>query len=338
MADPGPGGLRFDAVSPAAATAIAISAVAAETGNPDVSDLVAGWGASTNPTGKGTLTLRRRGTVASFAAFAVLGVADQGTWLRVDVAHVASAGSWSAGEIVHAGFARSGDKGIDGTGTIVSLAAADATVEIGGTPTDRTIALAANAIGPAKLARLGDAGQVLTSNGAGADATFQSLPAGVPAGTVVPFAGSAEPEGWLFAAGQAVGRTAHPALFAAIGTTYGAGDGSTTFNLPDLRGRTAAGRDNMNGPPANRLTSGGAGIAGTTLGAAGGAQAHALTEAQMPAHSHSQSGLVGGVNNSLPSNYPDGPYSIGGSTGAAGGGQPHPNVQPTLVLNFIVKT
>lgn len=57
----------------------------------------------------------------------------------------------------------------------------------------------------------------------------------IPAGTVLPFAGNTEPEGFLFTEGQEVLRNAYPNLFAAIGTTYGAGDGETTFNLPDYR-------------------------------------------------------------------------------------------------------
>jgi microcystin-dependent protein len=62
-----------------------------------------------------------------------------------------------------------------------------------------------------------------------------------PVGAVTPYAGSSAPPGWLIADGSVVSRTTYPELFAAIGTTYGAGDGSTTFNLPDLRGRTVAG-------------------------------------------------------------------------------------------------
>lgn len=105
-------------------------------------------------------------------------------------------------------------------------------------------------------------------------------------GTVLPFAGAAAPNGWLLCYGQAVKRSDYPNLFAAIGVTYGAGDGSTTFNLPDLRGRVPAGKDNMGGTPANRLTTAGSGVDGPTLGAAGGSQAHTLTTAQMPAHNH----------------------------------------------------
>jgi microcystin-dependent protein len=69
------------------------------------------------------------------------------------------------------------------------------------------------------------------------------------------------------------------------GTTYGVGDGSTTFNLPDLRGRVAAGLDNMGGSAASRLTNTVL-SASNTLGASGGAQTHTLDGTQIPAHSH----------------------------------------------------
>lgn len=105
-------------------------------------------------------------------------------------------------------------------------------------------------------------------------------------GAVLPFAGANAPTGWLMCDGSAVSRTAFAELFASIGTTYGTGDGSTTFNLPDLRGRVAAGKYNMGGTPANRLTAAGAGITGTSLGATGGNQTHTLTTGQMPAHNH----------------------------------------------------
>ena len=68
-----------------------------------------------------------------------------------------------------------------------------------------------------------------------------------PTGVVLPFAGAAAPVGWLLCYGQTVSRATYAALFAAIGTTYGAGDGSTTFALPDLRGRIAGGKDDMGG-------------------------------------------------------------------------------------------
>lgn len=76
----------------------------------------------------------------------------------------------------------------------------------------------------------------------------------IPSGMLAPFAGTTAPSGWFLCYGQAVSRTTYAALFTAIGTVYGIGDGSTTFNLPDLRGRTIAGVDDMGGSAASRLT------------------------------------------------------------------------------------
>lgn len=179
----------------------------------------------------------------------------------------------------------------------------------------------------------------------------------VPVGTVLPFAGGAAPTGFLLCHGQAVSRLDHADLFAAIGTTYGAGDGGTTFNLPDLRGRVAAGRDNMGGTAANRLTAGASGVDGATLGAAGGAQVHTLTAAQMPVHGHgvndpghSHSYGAGQIPSALTprgtngdgTNFNNNPWTNGAVTGisiqAAGGGGAHQNTQPTIILNHIIAT
>lgn len=157
--------------------------------------------------------------------------------------------------------------------------------------------------------------------------------ASAPAGATIPYAGPVAPNGWLLCYGQAVSRTTYSALFLAIGTTHGAGDGSTTFNLPDLRGRTVAGKDNMGGTAAGRLTSA---VSGSTLGAAGGAESHTLTTAQMPAHAHALasssdgSGAFFGYGGNSPAG--------GLTTGSAGSGAAHNNTQPTIVLNYIIKT
>lgn len=95
-----------------------------------------------------------------------------------------------------------------------------------------------------------------------------------PSGLVSMFAGSTAPTGWLMCDGTAVSRSTYAGLFAAIGVTYGAGNGSTTFNLPDLRTRVPVGKNGT----------------GTfaTLGSTGGAETHTLTTAQMPSHTHTQ--------------------------------------------------
>jgi microcystin-dependent protein len=164
---------------------------------------------------------------------------------------------------------------------------------------------------------------------------------GVPAGCVMPYAGATVPDGWLLCHGQAVSRTTYADLFAAIGTAYGLGDGSTTFNLPDLRGRVAAGRDDMGGTDAGRLAGGVTNR--TVLGGAGGAATHTLTTAQMPAHAHSQAagaGFVtygGGSGIAALANGADIPLYTA-AIAAAGGGGAHNNTQPTLILNYVIAT
>ena len=101
------------------------------------------------------------------------------------------------------------------------------------------------------------AGKIASLFGAGSTTINPALvvvPASVPPGTMVPFSGAAAPTDWLFCYGQAVSRATYAALFTAIGTTYGVGDGSTTFNLPDMRGRLAAGKDDMGGTAASRMS------------------------------------------------------------------------------------
>lgn len=90
-----------------------------------------------------------------------------------------------------------------------------------------------------------------------------------PAGIVLPFAGSTAPQGYLLCDGSAVSRDTYSALFAVIGTTYGAGDESTTFNVPNISGRVVLGVSQSH-----------------ALGTTGGEATHVLTEQELPAHSH----------------------------------------------------
>jgi microcystin-dependent protein len=185
----------------------------------------------------------------------------------------------------------------------------------------------------------------------------------VPIGTIVDYAGSTEPNGWLFCYGQAVSRTTYADLFTALSTTYGVGDGSTTFNLPDCRGRVVAGQDDMGGSSANRLTNQSGGLNGDTLGAVGGSETHTLSTAESAAHTHtgttasdgahthttgSQAGQQAGGGVATNQNFQAASPGIATSSNGAhthtftsdstGGGGAHNNVQPTIILNKIVYT
>lgn len=148
----------------------------------------------------------------------------------------------------------------------------------------------------------------------------------LPTGSIVATALSSPPAGWLLCDGSAVSRTEFASLFGVIGTTYGSGDGTTTFNLPDLRGRVPVGRDSTQ-------------IEFDTLGEAGGSKTHTLTVSEMPSHSHRTRrgfGYTGGSNWTATDNENLG-ASFNQSTEATGGGQPHNNLQPYRVVNYIIK-
>jgi microcystin-dependent protein len=211
-------------------------------------------------------------------------------------------------------------------------------------------------------------GSIQGADIANATITGDKLAAGslFTAGMIVPYAGSSAPTGWLMCYGQDVSRTIEANLFAAIGVTYGAGDSTTTFNVPDLRGRVIAGQDDMGSISANRLTGQTGGLNGDTLGATGGAETHTLSEAELAAHRHfavkdSSRGVGGGyvalTNSNSIIRYSIDPdwtqpqenatsYSLEGISGdadigrtsATGSGNAHNNVQPTMILNYIIKT
>lgn len=162
-------------------------------------------------------------------------------------------------------------------------------------------------------------------------------PTGMPIGAVVDFVApeAGIPSGWLICDGRLVSRASYAALFDVIGIGWGAGDGSSTFALPDLRGFAVAGLDNMGGVNAGRLSS--AGVQATTLGGSMGADTCTLAVANLPSHTHSyawslasQSGLLAGANYN-----PDN----GSNTWAvaAGQGGAHNNIQWTRGVNKIIR-
>jgi microcystin-dependent protein len=147
----------------------------------------------------------------------------------------------------------------------------------------------------------------------------------VPTGSMFMWGTASAPTGYLLCDGTAVSRTTYATLFAVIGTAFGTGDGSTTFNLPDFRGRGPMGKN-----------------AGTfsALGATGGEETHTLTTSEMPAHTHTEPGSDAGASNNTTR------FALGANGGnvtnitssSTGGGAAHNVLDPYLVVNFVIKT
>ena len=151
-------------------------------------------------------------------------------------------------------------------------------VEVVAAAADINVALATNiAIGvPANLVYQADLAAYATQVWVTAQVNAIPAPAGVPTGTILDFGGGAAPTGYSLCDGAALSRTDDANLFAVIGTTFGAGDGSSTFNVPDFRRRVAVG---AGGTGTTELAA--------TVGSAGGSETHQLATSEMPSHSHS---------------------------------------------------
>ena len=179
---------------------------------------------------------------------------------------------------------------------------------------------------------------------------------GIPTATIVPWSSSSVPTGFLECNGAAVSRSTYAALFAIVGTTYGAGDGASTFNLPDLQDNVAMGKS---GTKALASTGGANTVAAT--GNVGGSTANAtLTEAQLASHSHNIAPLRGTGNpNGQPrqaflgptqptttytNDSPQAVSTVGSGTGhshnmsATFTGTASSVVQPYLTIIYIIKT
>lgn len=176
----------------------------------------------------------------------------------------------------------------------------------------------------------------------------------IPTGTITVFAGSSAPNGWLLCNGSAISRTTYSALFSVIGTTYGTGNGSTTFNLPNLQGRFPLGKNTSH-----------------ALASTGGSETITLTTNQIPAHTHGNKSLTGwakmwgdtgfiGRGGSAdwggiikPGDYWYGNAPAEDNSGwqsssleinashehdSVGGGESHDNMPPYLTMNYIIKT
>lgn len=176
--------------------------------------------------------------------------------------------------------------------------------------------------------RMGDRGEL-----AGFSGTTSDLNAAITTGLVQMYAGSSEPSGWLFCNGQAVPRSTYSALFNEIGTTFGAGNGSTTFNVPDIRDRSPLGARDMGATDAARVSN-----YDTALGDTGGEDQHTLTEAEMPSHAHAQDGGNNAGTSTQDFRSGSGENLRSNTSSSTGGDAPHNNMHPFLALNFIIKT
>lgn len=186
---------------------------------------------------------------------------------------------------------------------------------------------------------------------------------GVPVGTLLPTFRTTAAAGYLLCYGQDISRTTYSRLWVALGSPN-TGNGTTTFTMPDLRGRTLFGKDDMGGSAASRLTTAAGNLDGATLGAAGGSQSVTLDTTMIPSHPHTSPALTdpghihavstgtlytqGGNQAGL--SFGGGIYfspatvstattgiTLAANTGNTGGGAAHFNIPPALVCNWIMK-
>ena len=150
---------------------------------------------------------------------------------------------------------------------------------------------------------------------------------GAVIGAIQMYGGATAPAGWLLCDGSAVSRTTYSKLFEVLGTAYGEGDGSTTFNVPNLQNKFALGSSS-----------------GKALGATGGEETHTLTTAEMPSHSHhiplrnkpvtSKSGS--GITFDRMIWWDEGTDLPNLNTNASGSTKAHNNMPPYIAVNYII--
>lgn len=185
------------------------------------------------------------------------------------------------------------------------------------------VEIASTSTGAINLRRNTTAHGTLTVTG---NTTFTGGVNLLPAGIVMWYGFTTAPTGWLECNGSAVSRTTYANLFAVIGTTFGTGDGSTTFNLPNQARRVIVGRGGS-----------GTGTLGSTIGSTGGAETHTLQTTEMPAHTHTYNKVNAAVTSAAGATNVT--ATVGDiNTGSTGGGTAHNNMQPSLVMMMIIRS
>lgn len=189
----------------------------------------------------------------------------------------------------------------------------------------------------------------------------------LPVGVILPTVVSTVPANYLLCAGQLLFRSDFPDLWTAAqaeitagNPAFTAGNGTTTFTIPDLRGRALVGRDNMIWGPAGRITTAGSGLDGTKLGAAGGVETVTLDAAHIPAHSHTgatstdgdhvhgveiafaaggtfPAAAGNGTNAGTYNTTTAGAHNHTFTTDPIGGGGAHTNLPPAIIVNFMIR-
>ena len=144
-----------------------------------------------------------------------------------------------------------------------------------------------------------------------------------PTGSFKPHGGGSAPTGYLLCDGAAISRTTYANLFAVIGTAYGVGDGSTTFNVPDMQGKVPVGI-------------GASGV--TSIGDTGGEQEHTLIISETPAHTHTSPMDLTEGTSSVNTKSGSSPPNSNPVSSSVGGGGAHENMQPYVGTEYIIKT
>lgn len=210
------------------------------------------------------------------------------------------------------------------------------------------IAAAHAAVVPTIVPAVGPAGAPLKGAWALlANGVAPAIGGGSPSGAMIMWGSAVMPTGWLLCDGTAVSRTTYAGIFAAISTTYGVGDGSTTFNLPDFRGRSPMGSGTGTASDATAHA----------LASTGGTETHVLTEAQLASHTHTQvahaHGPPGGATQFITTSAGVGILVVNAGVGfqensatgtstavnnSTGSGTAHNNLAPFVAVNVIIKT